>query len=139
MAKRIHFKSGYKYQLQYDYMEHLPIQPLHPIKTNFIRLDQCGNLVILKGYAWDGVSGGAPDLNAMMRASLKHDALYQLIAQGLLDIKWREVADNIFLQDCKIDGLWPWFAQAAYNAVRLFGKKYVLPDSRKTIKRAPTN
>lgn len=134
MAKRIHYKKGYKYQLHVDYFEHIPIQPKLPIKTHFIRLDLYGNLVILKGYAWDGPSGPTPDLDGFMRGSLKHDAIYQLMRMGLLSEKdWRETADAMFKQDSKEDGIWGWVANAAYKALRGFGKKNALPTKLKPV------
>lgn len=137
MAKRIHYKKGYKYQLHQDYFEHIPIQPEHPIKTDFIRLDTNGNLVVLKGYAWDGVSGGTPDFDAMMRGSLKHDVIYQLIRMGLLKRIWRKVADAMFKRDSKIDGMWHWFAQSAYKALRVFGKSSTMPSQLKKVLISP--
>jgi len=124
MTKRIAYKKGYKYQLQHDYFEHIPIQPEQDIKTDFLLLDVNGNLVVKKGYAWDGVSGGAPDLNGFMRGSLKHDAIYQLIRMGLLDMKWRVVADAMFARDSKQDGIWGFVATTANKLLRAFGKRH---------------
>lgn len=137
-VKRIHYKKGYKYQLAHDYLEHIPVQPEHPIKTEFIRLDQFGNLVVLRGYAWDGPSGPAPDLDGFMRGSLKHDALYQLMRMGLLSPEqWRKTADEIFRRDCKIDGLWGWLAQVAYKSIRSFGSFNAETGQLKQIEIAP--
>jgi len=137
MAKRIHYKKGFKYQLHHDYFEHIPIQPEQPIKTQFIKLDLHGNLVIRRGYAWDGVSGGCPDFDAMMRGSLKHDALYQLMRMELLNVKWRETADSMFKRDSKIDGAWHWFARRAYKALRWFGKSNAMAKKLKPVLVSP--
>lgn len=54
-----------------------------------------GILVIEPRYAWDGPSGPTFDTKTNIRASLFHDALCQLIAEGLLDKMYRKYADEL--------------------------------------------
>ncbi len=52
-------------------------------------------LLVRARYAWDGASFIARDTPTNMRASLFHDALTQLINEGLLDKKYRKYADEL--------------------------------------------
>ena len=54
-----------------------------------------GRLLVHTRYAWDGPSGPTFDTPTNMRASLFHDALCQLIEEGLLDKKYRKYADEL--------------------------------------------
>ncbi len=83
-TKRIAYRSGYKYQLAKAYSIGINIKPGKDIKTKFIKLDRTGKLTIVGGYAWDGPSGPVVDTKENMRASLVHDALYQLMRNGKL-------------------------------------------------------
>ena len=75
----IKYRSKYKYQLAEEYRLKIPLQPKKVIETEFINLDCDGILVVASGYAWDGPSGHLVDTTRNMRASLVHDALYQLM------------------------------------------------------------
>ena len=88
--------------------------------------DYC--LRILKGYAWDGLSGPTVDTHSSMRGSLVHDALYQLMREPCLDCnKDRKEADNILYDFCRQDGMMWLYAQSIYWGVRMFGEKYACP------------
>ncbi len=54
-----------------------------------------GHLTVHAHYAWDGPSGPTFDTPTNMRASLFHDALCQLIGEGLLDKVYRKYADEL--------------------------------------------
>ena len=82
--KPIFYKQGYKYQLVEDCFLLTAIFPAKDISSDFITLSQTGLLTIKKGYAWDGPSAIAIDTLNFMRASLLHDALYQLMRTELL-------------------------------------------------------
>ena len=75
-------------------------------------------LIVDAHYAWDGPSGPTIDRPQNMRASLFHDALCQLIGEGLLDKKYRRYADQLFRQHLLEDGMKPWLAWFYYQAVR---------------------
>lgn len=89
---------------KYELLEHEWCKVDIPVEaTNeYIRLF-ANQLLLRNRYAWDGASGPARDTPTNMRASLFHDALCQLIAEGLLDKKYRKYADEllrtIFLED----------------------------------------
>lgn len=102
----IRYRSGYKYQLAEDYEIHTRIRPPQDIADDFISLDRQGNLKVSKGYAWDGVSGPVPDTSSNLRASLIHDALYQLMRKRKLSASaHRDSADQLFRDICREDGV----------------------------------
>jgi len=80
----IKYKSGYKYQLVEDYTIQTKIIPSKNIKTDYLELSKDGLLVIKKGYCWDGASG-YPDLKTIMRGSLIHDSIYQMLRLNLIE------------------------------------------------------
>lgn len=125
VSEYIVYRSGYKYQLEETYSIKTDIKPLAVVNTNFIRLDYAGLLTIKEGYAWDGPSGPTEDTPSFMRGSLVHDALYQLMREGLLDRDdYRKPADELLKKICLEDGMNPFRAEYVYRAVRIFGKSY---------------
>ncbi len=134
----IRYKSDYKYQLAEGYEIPISIQPSHDITTEFIALDTQGNLVVKKGYAWDGPSGPVKDTDENMRASLVHDALYQLMRNDDLKSRThRKTADKEFKRICLEDGVSRLRASVYYKALRKFGKPAASPQNKKKIARAP--
>ena len=122
----IYYRAGYKYQLTEDFSVHVNIRCGETITTPYIRLSKMGCLVIKSGYAWDGPSGPAIDSKTYMRASLAHDALYELFRSGELSIIYRKRADRIFYDLCLADGMWKIRAWIAYKAVRRFATRAAL-------------
>ncbi len=136
----IKYRKGYKYQLAEEFAIQTGIilgEDAKEIVTQWIELDPNGTLNILKGYAWDGPSGPTVDTSNFMRGSLVHDALYQLIRQSWLDIKWREQADKELKRICLEDGMSKIRAWYVYKSVRRFARKAALPENRKKILKAP--
>jgi len=118
----IRYKAGYKYQLQETYRVSTPIKPTLPIATEYISLSLAGDLVIQRGYAWDGPSGPTVDTKNFMRGSLVHDALYQLMREGhLVPELHRKPADELLRQMCREDGMCAIRAWWVYWGVRLGG------------------
>jgi hypothetical protein len=91
----------YKYKLYETYLVFVDINGLC-IDTPFIKLTADGRLIIMKGYAWDGPSGPTYDSKNTLRTSLVHDALYQLIREGFLPLRYRKHADRL-LKDFGIE------------------------------------
>lgn len=98
---KIRYRSGYRYQLQADYSVFIGLFG-YKIRTDYITLTPTGWLTIRKGYAWDGATGLPSTPRSLMRASLVHDAMYQLIRNGLFDR--RDVADELFFEFAQEDG-----------------------------------
>ena len=86
-------------------------------------IDTNGYLTIRQGYAWDGPSGPTFDTKNFMRGSLVHDALYQLMRRGYLNIDTnRNRADRLLKHICKEDGMSSLRAWWVYQGVHAFGK-----------------
>lgn len=118
---RIAYRKGYKYQLAKTYILNVGIHPVDPIYTDFISLGTDGILLIKSGYAWDGASGPAIDTKTILRGSLVHDALYQLIREGHLPKYAKVVADKVLHDLCIQDGMAKVRAWYVHQAVLKFG------------------
>jgi hypothetical protein len=88
-------RRTYKYNLHSDVTFQAKIQILKVRGSRFVTIDKNGNLRIKKGYAWDGPSGPTIDTKNFMRGSLIHDALYQLMREGIIAQHQRKRADEI--------------------------------------------
>lgn len=134
----IRYRSDYKYQLASAYKVQTAIYPKSDIDTRFIKLNTAGELVVSKAYAWDGPSGPVIDTPENMRASLVHDALYQLMRNKKLSARThRKTADAAFRDMCKEDGVSGHAANLYYAALRKFGKPAASPQNKKKVHRAP--
>lgn len=127
---RIAYKNrrNYKYVLAQSCEIELPMQLEQDICTHFICLTQSGSLQLAQHYAWDGASGPMPDFASIMRASLVHDALYQLMREGALPRSYRKQADQILRTLCIADGMNIALANWVYYCVRVFGERFVQSD-----------
>lgn len=136
---KIIYRSGYKYQLKKSYSVSVPeMKVANDIVSDFILLRKDGILIIRSGYAWDGPSGPALDTKNFMRASLVHDALYQLIREGYLEAKiHKPLADKTLKTMCLQDGMSRLRAALVYNAVKYFGDYAVDPASEHPLQTAP--
>ena len=135
--KKVYYKGGYKYQIVQTYHTETRIKPKNPISTEWIQLDTEGNLTIQDGYAYDGPSGPTLDTPDSMRASLEHDAKYQLFRLGLLNQNWRATADEEFRETCLEDGMMHFRADAWYLFVREFAEKAATVGRETPILEAP--
>ena len=133
----IKYKGSYKYQLCEDYTVQIGILPLTMIITDWIVLASDGWLTIFKGYAWDGPSGPTFDTKDSMRGSLVHDALYQLMRMGLLDICYRPMADKLLHDICEEDGMPKIRADLWREADELFAGGCARSGTEKEIEVAP--
>lgn len=122
--------KGKKYQLAEPMMTFIPeFKELPDIKHKPFLLIYQGWFYIEPGYMWDGASG-PPNNPDNMRASLFHDALYELMQLGLLDRKYRDVADQLLRQICLEDGMSHFWADRFYNVVRAFGESHTFPPKQ---------
>ena len=133
MTDCIHYNAWYKYQLTENYYVDTGCKPTKLYPTRYLDLTKTGVLCICRGYAWDGPSGPVIDTAAKLRASLVHDALYQLMRLGLLGQEHREAADRLFADICIEDGLPRWRAWIYYQALRRFGAGAADPDNSKPV------
>ena len=115
------YKSGYRYVSEDAEIRSVL---LPDAQAQYVGISQ-GILVIAARYAWDGASFtlfkwfGTP--KSWLTPSLVHDALYQLIREGLLDRQYREAADRLFREMLIERGVWRIVAWGAYYAVRVGG------------------
>ena len=119
--ERIAYREGYEYQLAEPYTTRVSIYPQALILDEFIRMQPDGLLTILSGYAWDGASGPTIDSKNTMRGSVVHDALFQLMREGFLDVKWRKQADKELYRILREDGMSAIRAGYWYAGVRIGG------------------
>lgn len=129
----IKYREGYKYQLAVPYIEVVNIKPPTHIGHDFIVLSPAGNLIIKDGYAWDGPSGPTIDTKNFMRGSLVHDALYQLMREGLLDENWREQADCELRRICQEDNMSWVRAWWVFKGVRIGGASSAAKQEEKIL------
>jgi hypothetical protein len=131
-------RADYKYQLAEDYQMTIPIRPAVDIVTQFIDLNTAGRLTVKSGYAWDGPSEPVIDTDENLRASLVHDALYQLMRNLLLSSRTqRKTADELFRDICKKDGVSRFRANVYFHALRRFGRPATNPQNKRVVMRAP--
>lgn len=130
----LHYKSGYKYQLDQDFIIQLThLRPLGAIVTKYIRLDCDGLLAVRAGYAWDGCSGPTWDDKTNHVASLAHDALYQLIRMEMLEHKEWKASDqefDIIAAQYKMNKLRRWYYQ---KGLRLANGSAADPKNKKKV------
>lgn len=120
------YRTGYKYQLVGTWG--VPADFPFTAMNAYIEVKPTG-IIIKDGYAWDGPSGPVVDTPKKMRASLVHDALYQLIREGLVDPEHKDFADRLFMSMCIEDGLATWRAYLYYKALKAFGKPATRPEN----------
>ena len=124
----IKYRAGYKYQLVEPYVCQTAITPPVHVAHDYLVLKTDGVLIINAGYAWDGASGPTVDTKSFMRGSLVHDALYQLMREGLIDLSWRNAADQELRRLCVEDGMSCMRAWWVYRAVNNCGEGSAKPQ-----------
>lgn len=120
MILRYRSLKRWKYETVEVFQQQTPIMGLY-IRVDYITLTRDGMLTIDGHYAWNGANV-APDLPCTQRASLAHDALYQLMGLGKLPMNFKPLADKLLRDLCIEDGMPPLAAQLGYLAVRAFGR-----------------
>jgi len=107
IMEKIKFLKDIKYLLAETVCFETDFRLEHDIHWRWLFLDVNGLLIISSGYGWDGMSGPVIDRKTNMRASLCHDALYQLIRQELLPWSDWSKADKECAKLLEEDGAWP--------------------------------
>lgn len=133
-AKIIPMKKLWIYKLDSPYgFPYIPQLEGIDLTHRWITIHPMGNLIVNKGFAWDGCTPkwsvldivvGTPDgvphqvtrKPKTWRGSLAHDALYQFAPRGSIT---RKQADRIFYDLLRQDGFR--LAGVYYRIVRLFG------------------
>lgn len=134
---KIHYIDGVKYILARMWWVQTDIKPLDSIRHKNIRLTRKGRLTLTPGFPWDGPSGPTRDTPNSIAGSAAHDALYRLMALGLLLRKWRKKADELFYYILREKKMRKIRATVWYHSVRQLGRKYTLAANRKKVLVAP--
>lgn len=128
----IRYQLGYKYQLYETYLHRLinPVEIKKEIKSRFLDLSTDGILTIKQGYASDGPSGISLDTKTFMRGAFVHDALYQLMREGLIARDQKDAADKELRDICIQDGMMKARAWYVYHAVKMFGRSSTIHNKQ---------
>lgn len=112
---------NWKYQLTKDYVVETGIFIPNLIYTNYFNMEIEGKLTIKSGYAWDGATF-YPDFKDIMRGSLVHDCLLQMVTEHFITPECRKLADNLLKKICLDDGMPETEAHLVHQAVRNYSK-----------------
>lgn len=126
------YRKGYKYQLAEDDTHQTDFRPPQEVSCERLRMDKNGMLYVSEGYGWDGASG-IIDRKTNLRASMVHDALYELMRKKLLDHKDWRLADKEFARCLKQDGAWKITIKVDMAGLKLMRGKYAHPKHRRKV------
>lgn len=125
----------YKYKLDQDYIEfdfteylYIPHLQVH---HEFFTISN-NVLIIQKGYAWDGSSGVLFQTENLKFPSLIHDVFYQIMELGLLNYKYRDALDQMYLKLCIKNDVFPlraWLHYYVLKAAYPIWRDYLRTDS----------
>lgn len=117
-------KVQYKYYLEETVSVQTSLRPVQSaIVPGYIFLGVDGKMIIYSRYAWDGATGGV-NFKGNRLAVLVHDAIYQLIREGLIDVSLKAQSDKD-LRDMMIsEGSWRFVANFFYFCVSRFGNAF---------------
>jgi len=132
---QVRYKSGYKYQVT-SYPGVMTGILGYDITGKFFTLRKNGKLTALPGYAWDGATW-CPDVRSILRGSLFHDIIAQMLRMELIPSMYRITGDRLLKKMCIDDGMWRWAAYIIYSAVRLAGKSSTHPNNKRQEFTAP--
>ena len=117
-------KVQYKYYLEETVSIQTSLRPVQSaIVPGYIFLGVDGKMIIYSRYAWDGATGGV-NFKGNRLAVLVHDAIYQLIREGLIDVSVKEQADKDLRDMMIAEGSWKWVANFFYFCVSKFGNVF---------------
>lgn len=131
--KTLTYREVDKYRFEILETQTYPTAGLPDIDTEYISI-KGGQMTIATRYAWDGATGWPKKIKhpkCLVRSSLVHDSLYQLMRQGYLNRKkWRKYADRMLQQISIEDGMKKSLAAIVYGIVRIAGKGATKPKKK---------
>lgn len=131
-------KGNFKYILWESLHVQLKwIRPKEPISWRWISLSSDGLLIMKEGYPSDGPSGPTIDTKDTLRGAFVHDALCQLMRQGLLDVEWEKVAADEADEIWDASGMAEWRTEIWEAMLDTFGSFAVDPKNKWEILEAP--
>ena len=116
-------RNFWKYENAEDVILSTGLKTEHYYNSPFLLMSCNGILTIRPGYRWDGASAIAIDTANIMLPSLVHDALYQLIREGVLKPDDRQRCDKIMYELNIERGMAKIRASSIYYALRAGGAK----------------
>ena len=105
MKDKSEYKTGYEHKTNCAWYFDTEVYPPETIETDLIRLTTKGSVRLRKHFSWNGANC-CPEFKTSIRGSALHDALFQLLGSGLLDMKWLPQANKEMLKTCKKSGMW---------------------------------
>ena len=116
-------KRFYKYVVRKELYKRtrIPLKNRGYYANEFFSITGNGDLTLKKFYRWDGASGPTKDDGSNQRGSAIHDALYQCIRLGIIDIKYRKKIDKLFHKILLEDRMNRFRAGYYYGGVRWKG------------------
>ena len=130
---KISYRGGYKYSLWEDYRVQTDIKGF-AVDHRLFRLDPDGWLTIMADYPWDGVTGFL-DLRCLVRGSLVHDSIYEMLRLALLPhypcfhLANRELRKIALEDDCP-----NWMADCVFWFVERKGSAFARRQQPKILK-----
>ncbi len=134
---KVHYTEGYKFTTTENITEQVGIFPPKSIAFKYATLSINGWLTIGERYAWNGMSGIPMNIKSSIRGVLFHDALYQMLRLGYLDIQWKPYVDQVLHDFCVEDGMIRPVAAIILAAVHKFGLSSTTPKAEPPILEAP--
>lgn len=98
---KIKYKESFRFYLVEDYQIKIDGLPEETVPETYKMVLAKGNLMILRGYMWDGFTKN----KKLMRGFLVHTALCQLIRLGYLPYSWRLRANAVLFDILTADGV----------------------------------
>lgn len=138
--KQIKYIDGVKYSLQegYTFESRIIIDRFIETQFFFIQQKKNGSIWTLKpGFACDGPSGPTIDTPDSMRGAFEHDSKYAAMRMGLIDQKWRDIADEELEQTLLEDGMNEDRAHTWHWGVKHFAESCADPKNKRKILTAP--
>jgi len=120
-------RKNWKYKVFED--EFYPLEHSYPlVEHEYFKISNHG-IWIKKDYTFDGASG-IPDTKKTIAVALPHDAFYQAMREGLLDIKYKDNVDKELEEMYKSRSSWltSWMGNFIYWGVKYFGDSSVKCD-----------
>jgi hypothetical protein len=136
----IHYKKGYKYQLDRDFIIPIDLEPYllvgwrgKLLAVPFIQYSETAKLLKgLAGYAWDGCSGPTKDTDTNMQACCGHDIFAQLQRCEILSRHFRnEVGDKWLKKTALLDGMSRFRAWYYYKGLKNFAGGSTKPKNKR--------
>lgn len=126
---KVSFRRGYKYSLWGTYTVLTSITGFE-VDHRLFKIDRDGWLTIFEDYPWDGASGPTWDTSSSVRASLVHDALYEMMRLGLLPQSCFAAANFELYLIAVEDGMWEWRARLWRVALDKCGRAACRPKDQ---------